>query len=67
MVCNTHMHGNNTRNLSVHISLSQISKNTIFFFLSHVFSSTKLEVVGEVAKIINTHVIKCKNNKIKIF
>jgi hypothetical protein len=36
--CNTHVHGSNARNLSVQLSLSQTSKNTMFFLLSLVFS-----------------------------
>jgi hypothetical protein len=31
------MHGNNTRKLPVQLSLSQISKNVMFFFLSFLF------------------------------
>jgi hypothetical protein len=31
------MHGNNTRNLPVYLSLSQTSQNAIFFFLSFIF------------------------------
>jgi hypothetical protein len=71
------MHGNNTRNLSVDLSLSQTRKNTMFFIIFDIFSSTKLENkraeqvlpggVGrqEVAQIMSTHVSKCKNDKIK--
>jgi hypothetical protein len=44
MGCNTDIHGNNTRNLSVQLSLSQTSKNAMLFLLSFMFfSSTKLE------------------------
>jgi hypothetical protein len=44
MSCNIHMHGNNTRNLSVQLSLSQTStKCYVFLIISYVFSSTKLE------------------------
>jgi hypothetical protein len=40
----THVHGNNTRNLPVKLSLSQTSTNVMFFFLSFIFfSSTKSE------------------------
>jgi hypothetical protein len=40
-----HMHGNDTRNLSVEPSLSQASKNSVFLIISYVFSSTKSEEV----------------------
>jgi hypothetical protein len=36
------MHGNNTRNLSVELSLSQTSKNAMFFFLSYLVFFNKL-------------------------
>jgi hypothetical protein len=39
--CNTLLHGNNARNLSV--SLPHASKNAISFYYSYIFSSTKLE------------------------
>jgi hypothetical protein len=38
MGCNTHVHGNNARNLSVYPSLSQASKNAMSFLLYLVFS-----------------------------
>jgi hypothetical protein len=41
--CNTYMYGNNTRTFPVYLPLSQTSKNTMFLFLSYVFSSTKPE------------------------
>jgi preprotein translocase subunit YajC len=72
------MHGNNTKNFPVWLSLSQTSKNVVFF-LFYVFSSTKSEnkqveqvlpgdgIVGEVAQIMDTQVRKCENKKIKFF
>jgi hypothetical protein len=78
--CNTQVHGRNARNLSVQLSLSQTSKNTLSFLLSPVFSSTKSEnkrveqvlprrvwglAGGKVAQTMYTHVSKCKNDKIK--
>jgi hypothetical protein len=57
------------------LSSSQTSKNAMFFFLSHVFSSTKSENKraqqvllgggGGLAQIAYTHVSKYKNDKIK--
>jgi hypothetical protein len=42
--CNTHVHGNNTRNLPVELSLSLTSENAMFFLLSFmVFFPTKSE------------------------
>jgi hypothetical protein len=42
--CNTPMHGNNTKNLPVLLSLSQTNKNTLFYLLFfYVFFSTKSE------------------------
>jgi hypothetical protein len=38
MGCNTHVHGNNTRNHSVQLPLSQTNKNTMFILLSLTFS-----------------------------
>jgi hypothetical protein len=44
MGCNTHVHGNNARNLSVWLSLSQTSKNALFSLASFMFFLlTKLE------------------------
>jgi hypothetical protein len=34
---NTYVHGSNARNLSVELSLSQTSKNAMFFLLSFIF------------------------------
>jgi hypothetical protein len=36
--CNTHVHGSSARNLCVKLSLSQTSKNAMFFSLSLMFS-----------------------------
>jgi hypothetical protein len=36
--CNIHEHGSNTRNLSVKLSLSQGSKNAMFFLLPLLFN-----------------------------
>jgi hypothetical protein len=36
------IHGNTTRKLPVYLPLSQASKNIMFFFLSFLFSSTKV-------------------------
>jgi hypothetical protein len=36
--CNTHMHGSNTGNLCVQLSLSQTHKNTMCFLMSLMFS-----------------------------
>jgi hypothetical protein len=42
--CNTHVHGNNTKNIPIWLSLSQTSINTMFFLLIfYAFSSTKSE------------------------
>jgi hypothetical protein len=40
------VHGSNTRNLSVALTLSQTSKNAVFI-IAYVFSSTKLEKKAE--------------------
>jgi hypothetical protein len=73
------MHGNNTKNLSVSLSLPRASKNSIFFLLSFIyFFSTKLEnkraeqlLPGgwlgggvKVAQIIYTHISVKMRNKI---
>jgi hypothetical protein len=42
------VYGNNARNLSVYLSLSQASKNAMSFLLSHVFSLTKLKRTEQV-------------------
>jgi hypothetical protein len=67
------MHGNNTNNLPVYLSLSQTSKNAIFFPLSFMFfllqsrrTRGKNGMGREVTQIMYTHVNKCKNNKIKL-
>jgi hypothetical protein len=71
------MHGNNIRNLPVKLSLSQTSKNAMFFLLSFMFFLQQNwrtkgqnrfcpEVGwGKVVQIIYTHVSKYKNDKIK--
>jgi hypothetical protein len=71
------MHGNNTRNLYIYVSLSQTSKNAMLV-LFYSFFLTKSEnkrtdqvlpemgVRGEVAQIMYTCVSKCKNDKNKI-
>jgi hypothetical protein len=41
------VHGSNARNLSVYLSLSQTSKNAVFFIIAYVFSSIKLEKKAE--------------------
>jgi hypothetical protein len=64
-----------TQGIFLYSSLSQTSKNVVFLFIVHAFSSTKSENKrveqvlpgggwrGEVAKIIYTYVSKCKNDK----
>jgi hypothetical protein len=44
--CNIHMHGNNTRNLSLELSLSQTSKNAMFFLYLWFFFFNKIEQEG---------------------
>jgi hypothetical protein len=39
--CNTHVYGNNTKNLPVQLSLSQTTNNAVFLNIFYVFSSTK--------------------------
>jgi hypothetical protein len=76
---NTHVHGSNARNVFVELSLPQVSKNTVSFLLSFMFSlqqNRRTRVVEqvlprregeeEVAQIMYTHVSKSKNDKIKL-
>jgi hypothetical protein len=81
MGCNTQVHGNNTRNLSVYLSLSQSSKTTMFFLLSLMFSVQQnwrtrgqnrfcpevgwRRYGGGRVQIMCTRVSKCKKDKIK--
>jgi hypothetical protein len=44
MGCNTHLRGNNPRNLSVQLSASETSQIAMVFLLAHIFSSTKSEI-----------------------
>jgi hypothetical protein len=71
--CNTHVHGNNTKNLSNYLKLA---RTLCFSHYLCVFSSTKLvnkrvkqflpgSVGGGLAQIMYTHVSKCRSNKIK--
>jgi hypothetical protein len=41
------VHGSNTRNLSVYLSLSQLAKCYVFLIIAYVFTSTKLEKRAE--------------------
>jgi hypothetical protein len=41
------VHGSNSRNLSVKLSLSQLLAKTLFLIIAYVFSSTKLEKRAE--------------------
>jgi hypothetical protein len=74
-----HLHGNNTRNLPVYLSLSQSSKNVMFFFLFFMLFLRQDwrtrgknrfclgpggQGEGRLAQITYTHISKCKNNKI---
>jgi hypothetical protein len=45
--CNTFVHENNARNLSVQLSLPQLAKCFVFLIFAYVFSSTKLEKKAE--------------------
>jgi hypothetical protein len=45
--CNTLGHGNNARNRSVQLSLSQLARCFVFLIIAYVFSSTKLEKRAE--------------------
>jgi hypothetical protein len=59
-----HVHGDNTKNVSIAIFISNI-KTTMFFLLSHVFSSTKLE--NKRMEQITTQRIKKKKEERMIF
>jgi hypothetical protein len=45
--CNTFVHGSNSRNLSVYLSLSQLAKTLCLSYFAYAFSSTKLEIREE--------------------
>jgi hypothetical protein len=47
LCCNTFVHGNNARNLSVYLSLTQLAKTLCLPYYAYVFSSTKLETRAE--------------------
>jgi hypothetical protein len=73
---NTHVPGINAGNHPAQLSLSQTSKNALFFLLSFMFFHQQnwrtrrlncLEVGrGKEAQIMYTHVSKCKNDKKKL-
>jgi hypothetical protein len=79
MGCNTHIHESIARNLSVLLSLSQISKNAISFLLSLTYflfnktgeqegrtgSAWNWQGVGGLRRWPKQCISKCKNYKIK--